>query len=366
MLLFAGLGTSLVSGKANRKPQHVRTILVVPSGKLGDIVCVTPVLHAIRTRWPKAKIVVDETGGTEQLLMLGGLADEFVRMNGPSGISNVRRVAPDAGILLAPNFRATATMVIAGIPFICVPRIVGGYSPQETRPYKILSRFVATVPFAMGAYAPLERLRTLEPLGIVADDTVKHLAFSARGDARAKALLEEAGVGPAAKFACIAPGVGNKIKLWPAERFAEVAAHLWERHGYHTVLVGTKADRDEVEALLRALPRGVPLLNVSEKLSLDELKALIARASLFVSADTGPIYIAEAFNVPTVDIVGPVDEREQPPRGPRHAVVVPERSEPAMHVFNARAYDYQEARRQTESITVSDVNETIDRLLASL
>ena len=34
---------------------------------------------------------------------------------------------------------------------------------------------------------------------------------------------------------------------------------------------------------------------------------------LFISVDTGPIYIAEAFNVPTVDIVGPVDENVQPP-----------------------------------------------------
>jgi len=43
--------------------------------------------------------------------------------------------------------------------------------------------------------------------------------------------------------------------------------------------------------------------------------------SLYVSADTGPIYIAEAFNVPTIDITGPVNENEQPPQGEKHKIV---------------------------------------------
>ena len=56
-------------------------------------------------------------------------------------------------------------------------------------------------------------------------------------------------------------------------------------------------------------------VNTDGLFSLDELKALIQRLSLFISVDTGPIYIAEAFDVPTIDIIGPMDENEQPPRG---------------------------------------------------
>lgn len=90
--------------------------------------------------------------------------------------------------------------------------------------------------------------------------------------------------------------------------------------------------------------------------SIDELKALIAQAGLFVAVDTGPVYIAEAFGTPTVDIVGPMDEREQPPRGEIHLVVVPPAPRtPQLHIMNARVYNEEEVRRQTESISVEMV-----------
>ena len=107
------------------------------------------------------------------------------------------------------------------------------------------------------------------------------------------------------------------------------------------------------------------IIDASEKFSIDELKALIAQAGLFISVDTGPLYIAEAFGVPTVDIVGPMDEREQPPIGEHHKVVVPPRTAAAIHIMNARVYDEQEARRQIEAISVEMVCEAVDGFLMS-
>jgi ADP-heptose:LPS heptosyltransferase len=97
--------------------------------------------------------------------------------------------------------------------------------------------------------------------------------------------------------------------------------------------------------------------------SLEELKAAIQRLDLFTSADTGPLYIAEAFNVATVDIIGPIDEREQPPIGPRHKVVVAPRQRPQLSVMNARIYDVREARRQVDTITIPMVEAAIEELL---
>ena len=115
-----------------------------------------------------------------------------------------------------------------------------------------------------------------------------------------------------------------------------------------------------------ALKDSSHIIDASEQMSLDELKALIARATLFVSVDTGPLYIAEAFDVPTVDIVGPVDERVQPPTGPRHTVVVPLRERAQLYIMNARVYDEVEARRQTESISVEQVCAAIDTLIQTV
>ena len=86
-----------------------------------------------------------------------------------------------------------------------------------------------------------------------------------------------------------------------------------------------------------------------------------------MSVDRGPLYIAEAFGVPTVDIVGPVDEREQPPIDVRHVVVVPEgRRRAELHVMNGRVYDAAEARRQVVAISVEQVTRSIDELMRRL
>ena len=103
---------------------------------------------------------------------------------------------------------------------------------------------------------------------------------------------------------------------------------------------------------------------MGEELSIDELKAFITQARLFISVDTGPIYIAEAFGVATIDITGPIDENEQPPISSQNLVVIPRnRQKPELFVMNAKKYNKEEALRQVQSITVGDVTSAIDSLL---
>lgn len=340
-----------------------RRVLVVPAGKLGDIVCTTPVLHAIRTHLPETTLYVAEHGGAEPLLADSGLVDQYVptRTLGEYRAALVRE-GIDTVLLTGPSLFDLAAALTARVPCIVAPRVVGGFSPQETRTYRMLLRFVEEFPYHIESYAPRERLRALEPLGITTDDTGKHLAFSEHARHSCEAYLREYELREGA-YAVISPSAGNKIKEWPADRFARVAEYI-VRRGVPVVVIGTARDQKEVAAMLQALAPETKVIDACGRFSLDELKAFIATATLFVSVDTGPLYIAEAFGVPTVDIVGPVDERVQPPVGPRHAVVVPERTRPQLSIMNARVYDEAEARRQVESISVEQVTEAIDILLS--
>ena len=108
-------------------------------------------------------------------------------------------------------------------------------------------------------------------------------------------------------------------------------------------------------------------INTSGIFNIDELKALISKISLFISVDTGPIYIAEAFGVPSIDIIGPVDESEQPPVGTKHKIVyLRNRKEAAIHILNARMYDYAEAKRQIDGITTDMVFKEIDEIMLEI
>lgn len=364
MLFIQAYGAVLVSRK--RFVATSERILVVPAGKLGDVVCTTPVLRAIREKLPRAKIYVRDWHSVNAVLLAdSGLVDDYIAdVHMGDYVAALRRERIDTVLITGPSLEDISAALIAGVPQISAPRVVGGYSPQQVRPYLALLRFVQEFSFLIDAYAPRERLRALEPLGIMVSDTKKHLGYSESALKTRTNFLKEHNL-TLGTYVIISPSVGNKIKAWPADRFARVAEHV-VRKGMPVVIIGGSRDGEEVAAMLRELKDPSSVINASAQFSLDELKAVIAGTGLFVSVDTGPLYIAEAFGVPTVDIVGPVDERVQPPIGSQHVVVVPRRIKPALSIMNARVYDEKEARRQVEDITVEEVCAAIDALYASV
>lgn len=352
----------------NQVPAKLSKVIVVPAGKLGDVVCTTPVLSAIRAYAPQAHIIVTGNLRLHRMLLAdSGLANAYLDLEGADTLARIKECSADAAIVTGPAFDSTALFYLAGIPLVIAPKVEGGISPNETRPYKILQHFIKLFPYRMGEYAPRERLRALEPLGIFSDDTSKHLGFSEVADKTVQKFFSENGIDPEKDFVVgISPSAGNKIKEWPEERFAEVTDYLSVTYGAKVLLIGGSGDKEKVMRVKDLLK---PETKVTEAtgFNLDELKALISKLELFISVDTGPIYIAEAFGIPTIDITGPIDEREQPPRGPLHRnVVPPQRSRPELFVLNAKIYDREEALRQVRSITVSLVKKEIDLLITDI
>jgi ADP-heptose:LPS heptosyltransferase len=84
-------------------------------------------------------------------------------------------------------------------------------------------------------------------------------------------------------------------KTWPADRFLVVAAHL-RKAGVEPVFVGAATDDLAAFREYRTL-----------QASLADLKALLARASLFIGNDSGPAHMAAAFGLPVVVFFGPSD-----------------------------------------------------------
>lgn len=368
VLLVRCIVRALFHGAANKIPLSVSRIIVVPTGKLGDVVCVTPVLYAIRKHLPRAHIIVAGNAKLHQtLLSNSGLVDEYCDLEEKGAIARIKKYHAEAGLVTGPSYELTALLYIAGLPLVIAPRVVGGLSPAETRPYKVLKQFIKTFPYHVYEYAPRERLRALEPLGIISTDTTKHLGFSEYADKKARQFLVDNGIDIKKDFVvAISPSAGNKIKEWPEERFAEVADYLATTYEAKILIIGGPGDREKVKQTQSHLRSGTKTLEITD-FTIDELKALIAKLHLFVAVDTGPIYIAEAFDIPTVDITGPIDENEQPPRGILHRnVTPPQRIKPELYVLNAKLYNKEEALRQVLSITVSLVKSEIDLLISDI
>ena len=358
---------AIARGPSTNVPKEIQRVCVVQTAKMGDMVCTTPLFRAIKNTYPQAQVFVVGDNINKDILADNPDIDGYVVWHNDYQqlVQELLGLRVDFACLTTPNFFALAGLYLSGIPAIAAPKVLGGWSPLQTAGYKLVRTLVLSVPHTMGQYAPREYLRLLEPIGITTTDTAKHLQYSQTAKEQVAQFLARHAL-VEKKFAIISPSAGNKIKRWPANRFAEVAQYLVQK-GLSVVVIGGKRDKEEVEEMFFALQeKNNHIINALGQFSIDELKACISQAALFVSVDTGPLYIAEAFGVPTVDIVGPMDENEQPPRGPKHAIVLaPNRSKPQLHIMSARLYDSVEAERQTEAITTQAVINAVESVLQS-
>jgi len=352
-----------------RRKVKNKTIIIIQLAKLGDMVCTTPMFRAVRENYPENKIIVVGSIINKKLLENHFDIDDYLIWENSFSklINDVRKIKPDFACITSPNFKVLAGLILAGVPKISTSKVEGGWCPFQTLPYRLILPLVTSIPHRFGNYAPREYLRLLEPIGIKTGNTTKHLTYSKKAGERVKKFFLEKRLNPDQDFiVCISPSAGNKIKNWGGKKFASLADFLFEKYKANILIIGSPRDEEEVSEMIANILPTTKVINIIGQLNLDELKAMISHSDLFISVDTGPIYIAEAFGVATIDIIGPMDEREQSPIGLRHKVIVPVRTAPQLHIMNARVYDKIEARRQVEVISVETVIETTDQLIKDI
>lgn len=114
-------------------------------------------------------------------------------------------------------------------------------------------------------------------------------------------------------FVAVNPGATWDSKLWSMQRFGEVAARLREEHSLPTVVVwGGQREREWAEEIVSS-SRGAARLAPST--TLHELAAILQRARLVVSSDTGPMHLAVAAGAPTVGLHGATHPKDCGPYG---------------------------------------------------
>jgi ADP-heptose:LPS heptosyltransferase len=115
-------------------------------------------------------------------------------------------------------------------------------------------------------------------------------------------------------------------KLWPADRFAELARRLTMRpgvvHDARIAVIAAEHERPIVAPLLAALPRE-RTIDLVGCLSLTGVCAALKRSTLFIGNDSGPLYLAVACGTPAVGLFGPTPGLFGPPAGPLPAPWAP-------------------------------------------
>jgi len=153
-------------------------------------------------------------------------------------------------------------------------------------------------------------------LGFDADPPVFNLPVSPEAEGRVSTLLAPH-TSAGQQIAVLVPGTMWETKHWTPEGFAGVGRRLVEA-GFASFLIGSQGEQALNQSIYSRAPGSVDLTG---KTSLADAVALIRRAAVVVSNDSGVMHIAAALGRPVVSIFGPTNPVTVGPYGQAGSVV---------------------------------------------
>ncbi len=310
-----------------RDLKPARILIVRQHNQMGDMLCATPALRAIREMWPDAEIGLVTAPVNRGVVEFNPHLDRIItfdrRVWHHAGrlfgfLSEIRGFRPDlAFVLSSVSFSVTSAWIAAASG---ATHIVG----SDSRPFGWdVSRhfFSLELPAnpTVDSHAVAHNLAPLQAVGIVTDDQFPVMIPATRQVAEAKTVLDQLGLAPG--FWAIHPGAGKRQNIWSAAGFAAVVRRAREA-GRQILILHGPADAEPLAALVRILGSEIgPGLQVAPPSSLGVGAAMLQQADRFLCNDTGIMHVAGALRVPTVALFGPTDPELWLPPVPEVIVV---------------------------------------------
>jgi ADP-heptose:LPS heptosyltransferase len=284
---------------------RVRRVLLTKFWGFGNIVLLLPILRLVRRRFPDATIHMLTLERNRELLRgnphvdrvwcvsdrsFGAFAASMVR-----ALFGLRRSRIDL-FLDFEQFSRTST--ILGF-LVGAPQRVGLHTPRQGR-YLL---YTAPVRYREDQHMARTFLDIARSGGVREERYVPEpVAYSARDSRRVEELLDGAG-----RVVAMHPGSGDNFvgRRWPAACFAALGDRLAGAHPVTLALTGSRSERGLVREVIRSMRRQDRVLDLSGRLALRELAALLARTEVLVSNDTGPVHLASSLSVPVLGLYGP-------------------------------------------------------------
>ncbi|MDQ6656407.1 MAG: putative lipopolysaccharide heptosyltransferase III [Verrucomicrobiota bacterium] len=287
-------------------------ILLIQLKRIGDLVLTTPAIAAVRQHFPSARISLVVAAGSRELLpAIAGIDRTFIargKISDAASWFGVARRKYDYCVDFTHSDRSAFLAVLSGAR----KRISFGHAELQSQ--------VRALTYNVLVNAPLRSLHTVDyhlallaPLGIHDAPPEVRLQLPPDADEQAARALAQAHIH--SDFVLLHPGSARIEKFWEPERWSRLVD--WAaRRGLACVVTGGTAELEQTHlAAIKAQAQiQSPLVDLSGKLSLLALAALIRRARLLVTVDSAPAHLAAAMQTPQVVLFGPTNPLHWRPR----------------------------------------------------
>ncbi|MDU2556377.1 MAG: glycosyltransferase family 9 protein [Veillonella sp.] len=261
-----------------------KNILIIKMSSLGDVIHALPTLYAVRKNWPNAHITWAIHEQFESLLPGKPWVDDVIIID--KKVSLLSGAPEKYGYW---ELREGSNLVNKAL--------VGEHKYDH-----VIERYLDTVR-ALGG--DVEGVEFPMPAYVEAEKSVKH-------------KLQSHGVED--EYVVVVPGARWIVKEWPLLNFGELCIRLCES-GKKVVIAGAPDDAEK-GAFIENYVKNKNLINLVGSTSMPELIELIRHCEIFISADTGPLHIANALKRPLIALFGTTSPKRTGPYGGSHVHLI--------------------------------------------
>jgi len=274
--------------------QPPENICIIRLSALGDVSHGVPVLRAIQQYWPQSRVTWICSPLEHKLLsLLGGV--RFVVIDKNSGWPGYWRLKKQLAAERFDVLLQMQTSARANLTGACVRADTKlGWDKKRTRDFHRLFMTHA-IPETWHQHQVQGHLSFARSIGLEVERPVWDFPITA-----AAAAYVDQTIPAQQRVLLISPCSSHPARNWRADRYAAVADYAAQKHGMAVVLSGgpSALEASLGEAIEAAMQ--TEAINLIGKDTLPQLVALLNRADLVISPDSGPSHLANAVATPVI------------------------------------------------------------------
>jgi len=285
---------------------------------IGDTCHTVPVVRAIQNAWPQTKITWI-IGKTEHSLLSGLEGVEFIVVDKGKGLgayAELRRHLAGRRFPLLLHMHASARANIVSLMVRAPVRL--GFDRARARDFQWLF-CNERVPATPRQHVMDGLFEFTKALGIERGDLQWEIPV---GDAARE--FAERHIDGVAPTLLISPCTGQRLRNyrnWSAESYAAVTDYAQECYGARVLLTGGSTATEWEYGQRITASSGSNVTNLIGGTTLKELLALLARATVVLCPDSGPVHMATAVGTPVVGLYATSNRLRTGPYLSQHLVV---------------------------------------------
>jgi len=297
-----------------------KNILVIRADNLGDLLMSSPAIRALKETYHSNITVLTSAMATGIALLIPEVDDvitydlPWIKSNNAIAAETITEI-----VKIIKQLKFDAAFIFTVFSQNPLPAAMLAYMAQipvrvaycRENPYDLLTHWLPDKePYTFIQHQVERDLKLVEFIGAQTSDKKLSLKVPPEAGEKTKETLEGSGVDLSKLWLIFHAGVSEKKREYPKELWIEAAKTMIEEHGYQVLFTGSSSEKSITDEL--ALKTGKGSFSLGGILKLDEFIALIEKAPVVVSVNTGTIHIAAAIQTPVVVLYAQTNPQHTP------------------------------------------------------